>query len=733
MSFLNPTLLVALAAAAVPVIIHFINFRKPRKIAFSTLAFFQELQKSTIRRIQLKRYLLLAMRVLAVALLATALAGPFLPSQLTGWLGASSRGDHVAILVDNGPSMMQVDESGPFMDQVRSAVREIIAREGESARFLLVPSHGELASGRFMREAEALRFLERLEPVNKGGYPAERMQYLRERLDDEPGSSGHIYWISDARKTHLDKLENVFGEQRLDREQQPEQPAQPEQQQQQQKEQGQQARHPLTFVRLGSDSFRNVAVAGVEVAGKVSGTGIPVGIAVTVRNFGDQPVHNTYLSLEIDGERIGQYEVSLDAGQERELLFEVIPDSPGTIQGRAILEGGTYTFDHTRYFSLSVPQSRNVLLVGDHGEDGSRRSFLRPVMEAVGETGTRLNSTYTDISNLRDHDLDGYDAIILESIRQVPDYLQAELVQFVQRGRGLLFVPSEQGDIGNYNQFLAQFGAGAYAGMRGTYGRFEEVASFQPLDPGHVLVSGLFEAQEDEEVLIDMPAIFHYWRYNRQGAGSGSTILQSNLAEPLFVEHSFGEGMVMVGTMGFSPGWSNLSIKPLYAPLLYRMLLYVVSWEHGGAREHILGVPFDRYFTDYGGRVLMRLNGEQIHPETAAGARGLRVRYPAREWEPGWLKLEFNGKKTVMAINQDISESDFASLSITEAEEFLNRLLPVAGVIDISGQTDTQIRSAMATASFGREIWNWFIWFALAFMVAECIISKKYRTETADD
>ncbi len=710
MSFLNPILLTALAAAAIPVIIHLINLRKPRKIAFSTLAFFQELQKSTIRRINLKRYLLLAMRVMAVLMLALALARPFLPSQVAGWLGASAQSDRIAILIDNGPSMMQIDEAGPYMDQARSAAVEIVNQTGEEARFLMVPSHGELASGRFMRQAEALRYLEQLQPVNKGGYPAERMAYTQDRLDDEPGARGRVYWISDARKTHLEKLDGAFLMAEADREW-----------------------NPVTFIRVGDSSFQNVGISGVEVAGQVLGVDVPAGVSVTVRNYGAQPVYNHYLSLEIDGERIGQYEVSLDGGQERQLLFEIISESPGVIRGRAILEGGTHTFDHKRYFSIEVPESRRVLLVSDQGEDGTRRSYLRPALIAASETGTRIHTSFTDVSTLREYDLDTFDAIILESLRRIPDYLQAELAQFVQQGRGILFLPSEQGSIENYNRFLRQFNAGSFTGMRGTYGRFEDIASLQPLDTGHLLAAELFESGDDEELRVDMPAIFHYWRYQRDDGGSGAAVLRTNLGEPLFMEHSFGDGMVMVGSMGFSPGWSNMSIKPIYAPLVYRMLLYVVAWEHGGVREHILGSPFDRYFTEFGTQVTLQLNGEEIRPETVASARGLRIRYPAQEWQPGWLELQLDGKKTAIAINQDILESDFASLSLAETQQFLTEIVPVAGVVSIAGYSADEIRSAMAAISFGREIWNWFIFIALAFMVGECIISKKYRTETVDE
>ncbi len=707
MSFLSPIFFVALSAILIPVIIHLIHFRKPRTVAFSTLAFFRELQKSTIRRLNLKRYLLLAMRILAVMLLATALARPFLPPLLSGWLGHEKGSQQIAILMDNGPSMMQVDASGPYMDQSRSIAREIILQSPDDSRFLVVPTHGELESARLMRQSEALHHLDQMEPLNRGAFPAERMRFMRERLADEPGRTSRLYWITDARKTQL---------QRLDRQS----PASLEPDRE----------IPVTVIRTGSGSFQNVGVVSVSPTGQIAGAGLPAGITVGVRNFGDEPVYNSFLSLEIDGDRIGQYEVDLEEGEQKEYLFEVIPSGPGIIRGKALLEGGTYRFDHERFFSLEIPDSRDILLITDRGEDQTRRSYLKPVLIAAAETGTRLRVTAADVSNLREHNFDAFDAVVLDGLRRIPDYVHAELVQYVQQGRAMILLPSELAQPSHYNSFLRSINAGVYEGMRGTYGRFEEIASLQALADGHILVDELFEDREEGTVRIDMPALYHYWMYSPPEGASGSTLLRSNLDDPLFVEHPFGDGMVLIGMMGLGPGWSNLAVKPVYAPLIYRLMLHVVAWEHGGVREHVLGNPFDRYLPDFGAVAVMNLHGREYRAEVSSHARGVRVRYPGREWEPGWLDLGLNGNKYTVAVNQDILESDFSSLDNKETEQFLEELIPLAGVLSFSGLSDAEIRTAVASVSFGREIWTLFIWLALAFLVAECIISRLYKTET---
>lgn len=708
MSFLSPFYFFAFIALIIPIIIHLINFRKPRRVAFSTLAFLHELQKTTIRRLNLKKLLLLALRLLALSMLAFALIRPFIPSGHVFFTGPSSQTRLVTFLIDNGPSMMQIDENGPYIDQAHRIAKEITRQSPEEARFLILPSHGEPGSIRWRNKEEALRYISEIEPVNKGAYPVERMQLIKERMKDEFGETGPLFWISDARETHLKKVEKVFSSF---------------------EDEKKERFTPVTFIRLGGHGFQNCAITSVKLSDQPLAKGLPATVSVRVENFGDQAAYHHYLSLKIEGERTGEYEFDLAPGQASEFLFEIIPQTEGYIQGKAIMEGGTYTFDQKRFFSVEIPDSRRILLIHDQ-EGASRASYLQPVLEAISESGPRIQASFTNLSQIRSYDIHTFDAVILEGLQRIPDYLKAELVHYIQQGRGLFFIPSHQGNIENYNRFLEKCNAGVFSGKRGNYGRADGIASFQPLQAGQLLIDDLFEYDETEDLRVDMPEIFHYWRYQPL-KNSGTSLLRSNLGEPLFVEHSSGDGKILVATMGFDPGWSDLAVKPLYAPLLYHMMLYISSWEHGGMQEHVLGSPFDRYVTETTREVIMEKKGESIRPAITRTPQGLRIRYNGEEWEPGWLFLHLDDKKNILAVNQNISESDFTSLSLSEIEKLFTGSLPIAGFIEVSGFTPSELETALASASFGREIWAWFIGLALLFMIAESIISKKYKIEHA--
>src|SRR5215468_7191785 len=99
MTFLNPLYLLGLAAAAIPIVIHLLTRKRPRRIPFSSVAFLREVNVAQLRRFRLR-----ALRVLAIALLALALSRPALKGSLGGAEG-SDAASSVVLLIDRSASM----------------------------------------------------------------------------------------------------------------------------------------------------------------------------------------------------------------------------------------------------------------------------------------------------------------------------------------------------------------------------------------------------------------------------------------------------------------------------------------------------------------------------------------------------------------------------------------------------------------------------------------------------
>ena len=139
MVFLNPAVLFGLLAASIPVLIHLFNLRKLKRIEFSTLAFLKELQKNKIRKIKLKQWLLLALRVLIILFLITAFARPTLEGVAIGGTTSAAKTTAVFIL-DDTYSMSVVDGKGSYFNQAKGTIQELLRQlqEGDEAALVLV-------------------------------------------------------------------------------------------------------------------------------------------------------------------------------------------------------------------------------------------------------------------------------------------------------------------------------------------------------------------------------------------------------------------------------------------------------------------------------------------------------------------------------------------------------------------------------------------------------------------
>lgn len=702
MTFLAPLFLAALAAILIPVAIHLINFRKPRKVAFSTLAFFRELQQSTLRRLKFKRWLLLLIRATAVILLALALARPY----VQGGNAVFSAQSPVlyGVLIDNSMGMTRIDADGPLLDQARELVLGIIDNARDQDRFLIYNTHGTLLRSGTLTPVQARNLVRNMEAGPYGSLLADRYEAMTQVLRDWTGGSTSVYWIGPG------TVGSIHGLQDGDLAE---------------------AGTPVSKIVLGNDLPSNTRVTSVTVDGAVTGAGVPFTLEVEVMNTGQDPVFNHFVSLEVEGRLAGQYQADLEPGAARRFLFEVTADEPGDLTGRVILEGDAFTADNSFYYSVQIPESRRVLLVSDAGRN-TATSYIESVLRAGERTRAQLVIETISTTELAGTELMGvYDAVVLNEPEVLPDGVQEKLQLFVQSGNGLVFFPSAQGSVASYNRFFARFNAGEVTGFTGSYGSFSAVTRLGSITRGHPVLEQIFEVEEDDdEIRITRPSLYYYLRYQHSGSTS-RTILRSELDDPLLVEHSFGNGTLMLHMLGASPGWSAFPGSPLFAPLAYRTVLYAASAATSDMLQHTLGRPLDIRLSLRGPMVEIDREGDLYRASSRVTTTGqLQVTYPAVEWVPGIYTISDGETTRSLAVNTDISESDFRALSTQELEEMLAGSIPLQGVYRSDETGLNTLQSQIASAGFGSELWHWFLLTAFLLLLTETLVSRWYKAET---
>ena len=708
MNFLNPFFLLGILAVALPVVIHLINLRRPQKVSFSTLSFFNELRKSTIRRIRIKQYLLMALRALAILFLALALARPFLPPTLTG---SVSSGDEksVALLVDNSASMNRIGTSGPLIDQAKNVADRIIQNANATDKFLIrTTNESEAATTGFATSIRASEIVSEISANNTGHYTAEKFKEVYQQLQDTPESQSVIYIISDGQASQLQDLKELnLGN-------------------------NDSGSKPVTvqLINLEQAKQQNVAIASVSLESQMLSQGSPVTLSVEVENVGETAVANQFVSLEVEGELSGQYETSLQPGETKQFEFQVVPESTGDITGRVILEGDEVEYDNTRYFVLNIPEVRSVLLINNRQQQSSFTSYLKPALEAAQQTNAQVSFEEKHSSEVDQASWSNYDTIVLDGMQEIPEYWFQSFRSFVQNGGGVLFFPSEKGNVQNYNEFFSLFNGGRFDNVMGEYGSFETVVQMADLEEGHPILDQLFTKEKDEKINVELPSLFYYYHYRLPSNSGALNLLEAQNGDPVLSEQQFGNGVLLISVLGADPGWSNFPVNPLFAPLYYRTVLYASSSESGGLQQHQLGEPFTWQGLSQEQEVTLSINDSEYKPDLQRAADGLRIQYNAREWTPGILTIEAGEQNHKIAVNQNIMESRFNSLDEEQWQNMFGNMINTSGIISTNELSETNLQDKLNTAVFGQEVWNWFIWIALLFLVIETLVTRLYKAET---
>jgi hypothetical protein len=160
MPLLHPAFLFALAAAAIPVIIHLSQRRKFKEFDVGTLRFLQIAEKKRHRRLRIEELLLLMLRIAAVALLALMFARPFLSDREN----TEAAQEKTLILLDGSGSMTAA-----------------MAEKATDAATKAMKNHGAVTVAQFTDAVQVLSSLDDYRPM--AGAPGDFNKALGWSLD----------------------------------------------------------------------------------------------------------------------------------------------------------------------------------------------------------------------------------------------------------------------------------------------------------------------------------------------------------------------------------------------------------------------------------------------------------------------------------------------------------------------------------------------------------------------
>jgi len=344
-----------------------------------------------------------------------------------------------------------------------------------------------------------------------------------------------------------------------------------------------------------------------------------------------------------------------------------------------------------------------------------------------------FRTTSIEEAALASAELGRYDTVLLVGPRSLSTGEVDALTRFVDRGGGVLLFPSEQATPSTYDGLLGALGAGQIRGVSGSLSGEQSVASFERVDLAHPLFEGVFARERRPDAEVEQPRIYHTMDLRPSGR-SGQTLIELTSGVPFLHETRHGGGALLWMAVAPTPRWSDLPVRGLFVPLLYRSVYYLSAGASVAGEQLVAGEPGELRISGLAPGTSLRLvgpEGTEVAPEQRSlfGATLLRVGRTLDR--PGVYDVRA-GETLVrrVAVNVDPAESDLRAAAPDSAAARLQRALG-APVRPVDGAGAAEVAETLRTQQAGTEIWNVFLLLALILLIAEMGVARLWRPESA--
>ncbi|GIK59667.1 MAG: VWA domain-containing protein [Ignavibacteriota bacterium] len=696
MTFLNPAVLFGLLAASIPIIIHLLNLRKLKKIDFSTLQFLKELQKNKIRKIKIKQWLLLALRVLIILAIVTAFARPTIVGVSIGGTTSAAKTTAVFIL-DDTFSMSVVDQNGSYFNQAKEAIKNILTQFEEGDEFGLVlvshqPDEIEMTSNlnKFVQEVDATNISYASGKLNNSIIKA------AELIGEAKNFNKEIYVLADFQKGRLANEDEIIDL----------------------KEQlGEQVRL-YTFNYSGKEVF-NFGIDDLKLNTQIFEKDKPVKFEATLKNYSERTKDNLVVSLFINGERLAQQSINLNSGESKIANLEASARNFGYNDAIIEIEEDDIIQDNKRYTSFFISEKIPVLILADDVND---TKLIEAALKSVSEKG------YFDITIKKTEQISGVSLNNFQVIILLSDNFGNESVklnQFLSSGKGIIiFPPSENGSSG-FNSSLNSIGITS----AGSFVKLEAGQSihFSETDFNHPLFENIF--MDEKKKQIESPEIFSYFKINP--GGKGKSIIKLQDESSFLSEYSIGDGKVLLFSSSPVFSWSDFPIKGIFAPLVTKSVMYLSAYNKNEV-NYFAGETINVNVAE---RTLPQI--KIVRPDKSEDFINIDenqtsdfISYAATSLAGNYEFL--SGEKLLASanVNTDPAESVTEYLTESDFDEYLEKInFNGKHIIIDKNENPTQM---ILQARFGSELWRYFVLIAILLALVEMTIARNAKKELVE-
>ncbi len=568
MEFVHPAFLAGALLAAAPIVLHLIMRQQPRLLEFPALRFVQARQGANRRKMQLRHWLLLALRVAAVCLLALGLARPTI--RIAGVIDQQAPAA-AAMVFDTSPRMGYRHENKTRLQIAQEIASTLLPQlPGESQVAIVDASRGEPS---FQIDiGTARQRMEKLETDGLGRPLPELLDAALRLLKQSELERKEMYiftdltqpaWAVESTEPIHKLLNEVSGV-------------------------------AVYVIDVGVVDPRDLSLGEVQLSGQVLARNSPLRIATDLSSLRMDAQRQVELYLsDSQGQmqKKNEQAVQIAAGESKSVDFPLGGLDEGTHQGFVRIVGGedSLPIDDARYFTVEVKPPWRVLIGAAQPADYHAANFTQALAPADFRRNgqARFECDVVTFAELAKRTPEEYSAVCLLDPPPLGEAVWRRLADFVRAGGGVgIFLGAGAESMTDFNTAAAQE---LLPGPLAFQARFPDGTMYFSAKNDQHPTMAKFRSRRGSVPWEDFP-IYRFWQFERLHEGVGVAVSMVN-DRPALLEKPLGKGRVL--TLGTPVSelaeqkdeerWNQLwgaGAWPFFT-LTNEMLLYLVGSNDG--------------------------------------------------------------------------------------------------------------------------------------------------------
>jgi len=705
--FRFPVLLVGLLAAAIPVLIHMIQRVRAQRVPFPDLRFLKVSMRKTSRRRKIQNILLMLVRSLVLALLAVALAQPF----VAGAAGVSSRLADVALIVDNSFSMSQKGREGAILERAKGYATSVISQLRPDSRCLYLPTNGPVkVKPEFLRDLDAVQIeLGQLDAYGGTSDVAAKLAYALEQAKTLGNDACQVYVIGDLQKvswSSLNALEILHRPTKI----------------------------PIVLIDCAEPLSRNLAVAQCQIVTQRLLVGEEIIIQVSVANSAAAYETDVPVSLYVDGEKRAERLIEVEEHGTHTLSFSFEVSSEGLHTGYVEIADDDIALDNRFYFAFRIENEIPVLVLKEQYSPVDildESFFLLKVFDSYGRLNRKSPILYEEklVGELPAVQLDAYRAVFLlnpyglsaEDSKRLKEYVRngGNVVVFVGEGTSVSQLNLTLGDPDESRSLLPGT-LGTIAQQRGAEAGYWFVSDYDGTHPMLAPFAGRPLS------LMQSIHVYKYVTVDASETASSRVLASYDSGDPFMMEKSVGQGRVLFFTTSADSQWTNFPTQRPYLPLVLEATYYLAKSAAERNMEIRSGEPVVLPFPTHYESTKVSITtpaagGLPISATSAADGREVQKvvftgTHPCGVYH--WRVQDRPDEQGAFVVNHDPLESDLERID----EEALEKRLGSISLFIVTN--DEAFNKAAVRMSKGVSFIDFFVLLLVILAVAELFLSN---------